>query len=109
MERTYKGYELMWAVAKGLLSVTQRISTVNREYMNCTIEFILKEKAENIIDLDFVLIKDNINNVKELYIDDKSKLVGKGVIQCWTGRNLDIAMANKINELVQRVNRLSEK
>lgn len=109
MERIYKGYELMWAVTKGLLSVTQRISTVNREYMNCTIEFILKEKAENIIDLDFVLIKDNINNVKELYIDDKSKLVGKGVIQCWKGRNLDIVMANKINELVRAVNQIKRK
>ena len=109
MEKIYKGYELMWAIAKGLLSKTQKVSTVNREYMNCTIEFILKDKAENIIDLDFVLIKDDIDNVKELYISDKSKSIGEDEIRFWTGRNLDIAMANKINELVQAVNQIKNK
>lgn len=105
MEKIYKGYELMWAVSKGLLNTTQKVSTVNREYMNCTIEFILKDKAENIMYLDFVLIKDNIDNVKELYISDKSKSIGEDEIRFWTGRNLDIAMANKINELVRAVNK----
>ena len=105
MEKIYKGYELMWAVSKGLLNTTQKVSTVNREYMNCTIESILSNKVSDIMNLDFVLMEDDIDNVKELYISNKTKSIGEDEVRFWTGRNLDIAMANKINELIRAVNK----
>ena len=108
MEKIYKGYELMGAVTKGLLSISQKISTVNRDYMNCTIENILNNKVSDIMDLDFVLIEDelSITDIEKLYINDKQ--IGTGKFTSWVGRNLDITFANKINELIQEVNQLKK-
>ena len=105
MGKIYKGYELMWAVAKGLLSKTQKISTVNREYMNYTIESILSNKVSDIMNLDFVLIEEvkNSNNIKELQVN-KNK-IGTSELVSWTGRALDFAFTEKINELVRAVNK----
>ena len=108
MENIYKGYELMWAVAKGLLNKTQKVSTVNREYMNCTIESILSNKVSDIMNLDFVLIEDekSISNIKELQVN-KNK-IGTSELISWTGRALDFAFTEKINELVRAVNQIKK-
>ena len=37
------------------------------------------------------------------------KSVGESETKCWTGRNLDIAFANKINELIKAVKLLNNK
>lgn len=42
--------------------------------------------------------------INELYISEKQ--VGVGVLTNWTSRKLDIVFANKINELIQEVNKL---
>lgn len=57
----YKGYELMKAVSEGKLNLEQKVSTTSLEYKNCTIEFVLKDIAFNIMDLDFELIEDEID------------------------------------------------
>lgn len=62
----YKGYELMKAVSEGKLNLKQKVSTTSLEYKNCTIEFVLKDIAFNIMDLDFELIEDKID-VEKIY------------------------------------------
>lgn len=55
-----------------------------------------------ILSAEFELIEDNtidIDSIKELYINDKS--IGENEIKFWTGRNLDIALGNKINVLLK--------
>lgn len=118
MEKIYKGYELMWAVAKGLLGTTQKVSTTNREYMNCTIAFILKDKAENIMYLDFVLIKNNMDNIKEVEVVknieriEPFELAGSNVkfndIFIPTENIINDMIFDKINELVRAVNQIKK-
>jgi hypothetical protein len=57
----YKGYELMKAVSEGKLNLEQKVSTTSLGYKNCTIEFVLKDIAFNIMDLDFELIEDEVD------------------------------------------------
>lgn len=71
----YKGYELMKAVAEGKLNLKQKVSSTSLEYKNCTIEFVLKDKAFNIMDLDFELIEDKIKEGE--YIRSKAGCVDK--------------------------------
>ena len=108
MGKIYKGYELMWAVSKGLLNTTQKVSTTNREYMNCTIESILSSKVSDIMNLDFVLIEKvkNTNNIKGIQVDENKQKIGKSELLSWTGRALDFVLTEKINELVQVVNQI---
>lgn len=49
-----------------------------------------------------------IDSITEIYIND-IKSVGESETKCWTGRNLDIAFANKINELIKAVKQLNKK
>ena len=49
-------------------------------------------------------IEEDIKNIEELYVSDKQ--IGVGVLENWTGRKLDLVLANKINELIQEVNKL---
>lgn len=67
----YKGYELMKEVSEGKLNLKQKVSTTSLEYKNCTIEFVLKDIAFNIMDLDFELIEDeiDIDSIKEMELD----------------------------------------
>ena len=60
---------------------------------------------------EFELIEDekDIDNIKEIYINDKTKSVGEDAIANWTGRNLDITFANKINEILQAVKQLDKR
>lgn len=90
----YKGYELMKAVSEGKLNLKQKVSTTSLDYKNCTIEFVLKDIAFNIMDLDFELIED------ELDIDSIEKL--EGIVKYATERNT-------INELIQAVKQLNKK
>lgn len=66
------------------------------DFLNSTFETI--EDKEDEIDID---------NIKELYINDKS--VGKDAIESWTGRNLDITFANKINKILQAVKQIDNR
>lgn len=65
--KIYKGYELMKLASEGKVSLNQKISATNFEYENCTIDFVIKDRAENIMDLDFELIEDEIHiqSIKE--------------------------------------------
>ena len=91
----YKGYELMKAVSEGKLNLKQKVSTTSLDY---TIEFVLKDIAFNIMDLDFELIEDEID------IDSIEEL--KSVTN-----NIDgtVCIMVKINELVQAVKQLNKK
>ena len=68
-------------------------------YMNDNYRFKILTKKEDEIDID---------NIKELYISD-IKSVGESEIKCWTGRNLDITIANKVNDLIKAVKQLDKK
>lgn len=64
---------------------------------NYTFEILSEEDEE--IDID---------SITEIYINN-IKSVGESETKCWTGRNLDIAFANKINELIKAVKQLNKK
>lgn len=89
----YKGYELMKAVSQGKLNLKQKVSTTSLDYKNCTIEFVLKDIAFNIMDLDFELIGDKID------IDSIEKLEGK--VEYSNERNT-------INQLIQAVKQINK-
>lgn len=75
----YKGYELMKAVSEGKLNLKQKVSTTSLEYKNCTIEFVLKDIAFNIMDLDFELIEDeiDIDSIKHKELEILQEILGK--------------------------------
>jgi hypothetical protein len=50
----------------------------------------------------------DIDSITEIYIND-IKSVGESETKCWTGRNLDIAFANKINDLIKAIKQLNKK
>ena len=50
----------------------------------------------------------DIDSIEELYTNN-IKSVGESETKCWTGRNLDIAFANKINELIKAIKQLNKK
>lgn len=93
MKMKYKGYELMKAVSQGKLNLKQKVSTTSLDYKNCTIEFVLKDIAFNIMDLDFELIGDKID------IDSIEELEGK--VEYSTERNT-------INQLIQAVKQINK-
>lgn len=50
----------------------------------------------------------DIDSMKEMYISN-IKLVGESETKCWTGRSLDIAFANKINEIIKAMKQINKK
>ena len=50
----------------------------------------------------------DIDSITEMYISD-IKTVGESITKCWTGRNLDITFANKVNDLIKAVKQLNKK
>lgn len=98
MSKTYKGYELMSLVSKGKLSMQQRVNSLSLDYENCTIKFVLKDIAINVMDLDFKLIEDEIDiqNIKEYETT-------------YTERCIDKEVRDKINELVRALKQLDRK
>ena len=63
-----------------------------------------KEYAQD----EFELIQDelDIDNIEELYIN--ASMVGEDQNNSWLGRNLDVVMVQKINELVQAVKQINQ-
>ena len=77
--KIYKGYELMQAVNEGKLSLQQRVNSIAQYYNNCTIEFVLKDNAINIMDLDFEVIEENKGIEEKLDWEEIIGGVGKPV------------------------------
>lgn len=61
MSKVYKGYELMKLASEGKISLKQKASSLSLDYQECTIDFILKDSAFNVMDLDFELIEDEVD------------------------------------------------
>lgn len=63
-----------------------------------------KEYAQD----EFELIQDelDIDNIEELYIN--ASRVGENQNNSWLGRNLDVVMVKKINELVQALKQINQ-
>ena len=99
-KKIYKGYELAEAVDNGILNLEQKVKTANNmEYYNCTIDFILKDIAKNIMFKEFEILEDNTKEIEELfdYRTGESDLYND---------NFD-DMFRKINELVRAVNQIT--
>ena len=125
MEKMYKGWELMKAIADGKIKNRSKFIFKTEHNMKEEVlwdgEVFLYANSEKTIVSDytdirliqatFELIEDekDIDNIKELYINDKTKSVGKDAIANWTGRNLDITFANKMNEILQAVKQIDKR
>lgn len=101
----YKGYELMKAVSEGKLNLKQKVSTTSLKYINCTIEFVLKDNAFNIMDLDFELIEDKIDSIEKIKtlkydtFNKKQKSLYENMV----------TLANKLNEVIDKLNEMESK
>lgn len=127
-----KGYELLKEIAEGNITKAL-VKDKNENRYIIEIPPYREEKAQlfefcgdgvdrdcymdtyDLLYNDFTIIKlisgkeeINIQDIEELYIND-IKSIGESEIKCWTGRNLDLVLGNKINELVQAVKYLDEK
>lgn len=121
MERIYIGWELMKAIADGEIKKESRIiNNTNRIFEFDGFNFIDVDNGNYLIDVydeinfvtaEFEIIKaeNDIDGIKELYSDDKTKSVGKDALKNWTGRNLDIVFANKINKILQAVKQIDKR
>ena len=88
-KKIYKGYELAEAVDNGILDLEQRVNSFNdMEYYNCTIDFILRDNAKNVMFKEFELLEDNTEEIEEL--PDYNYSIKEN--------------RDKINELVKAVN-----
>ena len=68
--------------------------------------------VDNIFDFKFEILPEDdeeidIDSMKEMYISN-IKLVGESETKCWTGRSLDIAFANKINEIIKAMKQINK-
>lgn len=122
----YKGYELLKAIALNELKAGAKFYDVktgreyiltengkvyeNRQYYENEAETQIQEEytIRELAQAEFKLIENEINikNIEELYVSDRQ--IGVGVLKNWTGRKLDLVLANKINELIQEVNKLNK-
>ena len=76
--KIYKGYELAEAIDNGILDLKQRVnSAYDMEYYNCTIDFILRDDAKNVMFKEFELLEDNTEEQEKL--GESWKEVGKRV------------------------------
>lgn len=102
--KIYKGYELMKLASEGKVSLNQKISATNFEYENCTIDFVIKDRAENIMDLSFELIEDEIDiqKIEELDYKEKTETIEQADTHIYLNRC-------RINELIQIVKQLDKK
>ena len=128
----YKGLEIMQMISKGQIEEKTRFDFKNKnfngevKYYNGTLYWIKFDKnwneigKRNLFEMfniqstmvaDFEPLKDkiDIDNIKELYINDKIKSIGEDEIECWTGRKLDITVANKMNEILQAVKQIDKR
>lgn len=107
MNKIYKGYELAEAVDNGILNLEQKVKTANNmEYYNCTIDFILKDIAKNIMFKEFEILEDNTEEIEELdknlKFDDLITPYGKNEDMMWTEI---IKQHNKIDEIIRYIKR----
>lgn len=120
----YKGYELLQAIAQGEIQAGAKFYDTkkgreyiltengkayeNRQYYEDEAESQLQEEytIKELAQAEFELIGGRIkttDNIEKLYV--LGTQVGTNWLR-WSGRNLDIVLANKINELIQEVNKL---
>lgn len=114
--KIYKGYELMKMLSKGEVNLKQKVNTLSLDYKNCTIDFVIKDRAENIMDLDFELIEDEID-IQE--IEEIAKMSFNFHKNKYTGSELSDnfekivellnRQSNKQNELIKAVKQLDKK
>ena len=124
MGKIYKGYELLKAIAQGELQAGAKFYDTktgreyiltqngkayeNRQYYEDEAESQLQEEytIKELAQAEFKLVEERIkttDNIEKLYV--LGTQVGTNWLH-WSGRNLDIVLANKINELIQEVNKL---
>ena len=94
--KTYKGYQLLKMLCEGQIKANQKVSSVSLAYKNCTLDFVIKDRAENIMDLDFELLEEN-KEIEEI----PTKIIN-------TSDPIEhlVEQHNKTNELVRAVNKL---
>ena len=100
--KTYKGYELLKMLCRGEIKANQKVSSINLDYENCTLDFVIKDTAENIMNLTFELIEEN-KEIEELEKISYDKFVYSDNKHTF---DLTIKEYDKINELVRAVNKL---
>lgn len=119
-----KGIELMQMISEGKINKNTKLifgeeiyefdgyDIVDDIYI-CSIFTIYS--IEEILRMDFEIIDlsdyatktyNEINNIKEIEVDEHGGFIDT---KKWKGRKMDIAFANKINELVRAVNSLGGK
>lgn len=85
---------------KGELNIKQKVNSLSSDYKECTIEFVLKDSAINIMGLNFVLIEEqqdiDIQAIEEYEIPTMTSI---SELNIWKDRK-------KINELIQAVKQL---
>ncbi len=94
--KTYKGYELLKMLCEGEIKANQKVSSVSLDYKDCTLDFVIKDRAENIMDLRFELLQEN-REIEEM---------PNKVLNTEDPIEHIIEQHKKINELVRAVNNL---
>lgn len=118
MGKKYKGWELMKAIAEGEIKDGDRVKTSclddlyifdGRSFRNSAREYIsdyLQDKEYALGEFELLQDEIDIEDIKEIYIN--SNKVGENSDKCWTGRNLDLVIVQKINELVQAIKQINQ-
>lgn len=123
MSKIYKGWELLKEIAEGNIKEGTKMKC--GDILGGLDEIVVYEgdtiwHRENyeelhvslLIDYTFEIIEEpkeiDIQAIEEIY-KSESKSVGKDIEKCWTGRNLDLYFADKINELIQALKQLDNK
>lgn len=104
-KKIYKGYELAEAVDNGILSLEQKVKSVdNMTYFKCTIDFVLKDVAKNIMFEYFEILEDNIEEIEEIkeISDEYFNMLSDEAKVKWLKFYIK-EDRNKINELVKVV------
>ena len=119
-KKIYKGYELVKAIEDGeikegtILIFTSTISKDNKKEVEVVRRpeglILYKKDAAEILPTSWLfnskieVLEDNTEEIEELKIDENGFI--KTNNGAWQGRKLDVAFADKINELVKAVNKL---
>lgn len=115
-----KGWELLKEIAEGKIKEGTRVKTdflIGNYYYNGKSfrnEFDNKYLNDSITDTEYanaefeIIEKKEEEEIEEIYISG-AKMVGKDIGKSWTGRNLDLYFADKINEIIKVTNQLIRK
>lgn len=102
-----KGIELFKMIVEGKVNQHTRVSVDN--YNDCSLDFVF-EDGRNIfkwLDEDFEILEDKTEEIEKIEVDRNNFVHTE--LGNFKGRKMDIAFANKINELVRAVNSLGGK